>query len=50
MEAKNRESLVCISAAEGHATGNGYDFEEVLKRADENMYEAKQKRKKEMEV
>lgn len=50
MEAKNRESLVRISAAEGHATGNGYDFEEVLKRADENMYEAKQKRKKEMEV
>lgn len=50
MEAKNRESLVCISAAEGHATGTGYDFEEVLKRADENMYEAKQKSKKEMEV
>ena len=43
IEKKNNVSKIMLSAAVGFALGNGKEIEEVIKRADANMYKEKQK-------
>ena len=43
IEKKNNVSKIRLSASVGYALGNGKEIEEVIKKADANMYQEKQK-------